>query len=82
VAEKFRMIATLSPDLPAGSYSATFFSHDASDHRWTYGLPLDAPIVINIEGPLLKSFYLTFKISYVLELLMQVLCLCKQNLNS
>ncbi|MFT5313375.1 MAG: hypothetical protein ACI8Z9_001865 [Paraglaciecola sp.] len=42
-------------------------------------LPVDTPLVIQAEDPLLKSFYLAFLIIYVLGLLMHVVWLRKHS---
>lgn len=83
LSEKLHVIGKLSPYLQAASYSATFLFHMIP--AITDGLmrlPVDAPIVTNIEDPLLKNFYLAFLITYVLGLLVQVLWLRKQSPNS
>jgi uncharacterized membrane protein len=72
VAEKMRMFGKGSPYIQAASYSATFLFHMIP--AITDGLmrlPVDAPIVTNLEDPLLRGFYLAFLIAYVAGLGLQ-----------
>ena len=80
LAEKFRVVGKLSPYLQAMSYSATFlFYMIPAITDGLMRLPVDAPIVTNIEDPLLKQFYLAFLVTYVVGFTLQVLWLRKQN---
>jgi len=80
IAAKTRIFGKLSPYLQATSYSATFLFHMIP--AITDGLmrlPVDAPIVTSIEDPLLKGFYLSFLLIYVVGLTLQFLSLRKMN---
>ena len=72
VAEKMRLFGKGSSYIQAASYSATFLFHMIP--AITDGLmrlPVDAPIVTNLEGPLLRGFYLAFLVTYVVGLGLQ-----------
>ena len=78
-AEKTLLFRKLSPYLQAASYSATLLFHMIP--AITDGLmrlPSDAPIVSNIEDPLLKQFYLAFVITYLIGLALQIVYLLKR----
>lgn len=80
LAAKTRIFGKFSSYLQAMSYSATFLFHMIP--AITDGLmrlPVEAPIVISIEDPLLKGFYLSFLIVYVVGLIWQFLSLRKMN---
>ena len=67
IAETTRLFGKLSRYLQAASYSATFLFHMIP--AITDGLmrlPVDSPVVTNIEDPLLRGFYLAFLIIYVI----------------
>jgi uncharacterized membrane protein len=73
VAEKTKIFGKFSPYLQAASYSGTLLFHMIP--AITDGLmrlPVEAPIVTNIEDPLLKSFYLAFLVTYLVGFLLQV----------
>ena len=79
-AETTTLFRGLSPYVQATTYSATFLFHMIP--AITDGLmrlPVDAPVVTNIEDPFLRSFYLAFLITYVVGLGLQLLWLRKQN---
>ncbi len=68
-AEKMRLFGRGSPYIQAASYSSTFLFHMIP--AITDGLmrlPVDAPVVTNLEDPLLRGFYLGFLITYVVGL--------------
>ena len=76
IAEKRMLFGKLSAYVQAICYSATFLFHMIP--AITDGLmrlPADAPIVTNIEDPLLKQFYLGFLITYVIGVVLQTLYL-------
>lgn len=80
VAETTKLFGRLSPYLQATAYSATFLFH--SIPAITDGLmrlPVDDPIVTNIEDPLLRGFYLAFLITYVVGLGLQIMWLRKNS---
>lgn len=80
VAAKTQLFGKFSAYLQAMSFSATFLFHMIP--AITDGLmrlPTDAPIVTNIEDPLLKSFYLAFLITYVVGFACQCWWLRKQS---
>ncbi len=82
VAETTKLFGGLSPYLQATAYSATFLFH--SIPAITDGLmrlPVDGPVVTNIEDPLLRGFYLAFLITYVVGLSLQILWLRKNGGN-
>jgi len=79
VAAKTNLFGKFSGYLQAMSYSATLLFHMIP--AITDGLmrlPVDAPIVTNIEDPLLKGFFLAFLVIYVLGLITQFISLRKQ----
>lgn len=79
VMEKYKLFGKFSSYLQAASYSATFLFHMIP--AITDGLmrlPVDGPIVTNIEDPLLKQFYLAFLITYIVGFLLQVMWLRKR----
>jgi hypothetical protein len=74
--EKYKLLGKFSPYLQAASYSATFLFHMIP--AITDGLmrlPVDSPIVTNIEDPLLKQFYLAFLITYLIGVSLQFIWL-------
>ena len=82
-AAKTNIFGKLSPYLQAVSYSATLLFHMIP--AITDGLmrlPTDAPIVTNIEDPLLKGFYLFFLVCYLVIVIWQILSIRKSNVAS
>jgi hypothetical protein len=80
LAEKTKILGRLSPYAQAMFYSATLLFHMIP--AITDGLmrlPVDNPVVTNIEDPLLKGFYLAFLVTYVIGFALQVLWLRKQD---
>jgi uncharacterized membrane protein len=78
IAEKTRTVGKLSRYLQAASYSATLLFHMIP--AITDGLmrlPSDAPIVTEIEDPLLLGFYMAFLAAYILGFGLQVIWLRK-----
>jgi len=83
IAAKTRLFGKFSLYFQAMSYSATFLFHMIP--AITDGLmrlPTDAPIVTNIEDPLLKGFYLSFLIVYVIGLSVQFFSIRKSHVAS
>jgi uncharacterized membrane protein len=81
--EKYKLLGKFSPYLQAVSYSATFLFHMIP--AITDGLmrlPVDGPIVTNIEDPLLKQFYLAFLITYLVGVSLQIVWLRGRNKQS
>jgi uncharacterized membrane protein len=79
LAEKKQLFGKLSPYLQALSFSATFLFHMIP--AITDGLmrlPTDAPIVTNIEDPLLSGFYLAFLVIYMVGVICQIVMLRKR----
>lgn len=79
IAEKTTILAKFSAYFQALCYSATLLFHMIP--AITDGLmrlPVDDPIVKNIEDPLLKGFYLAFLVTYVVGYIGQVLWLRKR----
>ena len=75
-AEKTGIFGKLSPYLQAVSFSATFLFHMIP--AITDGLmrlPVDSPIVTNIEDPLLRGFYLAFLVTYLVGVTVQLMWL-------
>ena len=80
IAYKTNILKGFSKYFQAISYSATLLFHMIP--AITDGLmrlPVDAPIVTNIEDPLLKQFYLAFLITYLVGITAQCIWLRKQN---
>ncbi len=78
---KTTLFGKFSLYLQAMSFSATFLFHMIP--AITDGLmrlPVDAPIVTNIEDPLLKGFYLSFLVIYLVGLVTQFLLIRKSKL--
>lgn len=78
VAAKTGVFGKFSPYIQAISYSATFLFHMVP--AITDGLmrlPVEAPIVTSIEDPLLKGFYLTFLVIYIVGVAIQIRLLRK-----
>jgi len=78
VAEKTGVFGGLSRYIQAASYSATLLFHMIP--AITDGLmrlPADAPFVTNIEDPLLRGFYLSFLVTYVVGVTLQFVWLRK-----
>ncbi|MFT7651179.1 MAG: hypothetical protein ACI9ON_002999 [Limisphaerales bacterium] len=78
-AEKTTVFGKLSPYLQAASYSATFLFHMIP--AITDGLrrlPVNDPIVTEVDDPLLRGFYLAFLIAYFVGYLVQVIYLRRQ----
>lgn len=79
IAAKTNILGKLSRYAQAMSYSALFLFHMIP--AITDGLmrlPADAPIVTNIEDPLLRGFYLAFLVTYLIGFGLQVMWLRKQ----
>ena len=79
IAEKTGVFGKLSQYLQATSYTGTFLFHMIP--AITDGLmrlPVDSPIVSDIEDPLLKGFYLAFFIVYIVVLITQIMSIRKQ----
>ena len=79
IAEKTAILKGFSAYFQALCYSATLLFHMIP--AITDGLmrlPVDDPIVKNIEDPLLKGFYLAFLVTYVVGYIGQVLWLRKR----
>ena len=79
IAEKTTIFGKLSPYLQAASFTGTFLFHMIP--AITDGLmrlPVNSPIVSDIEDPLLKGFYLAFLIIYIIVLSTQIMSLRKQ----
>jgi uncharacterized membrane protein len=73
IAAKTGLFGKFSKYIQAISYSATFLFHMIP--AITDGLmrlPTDAPIVTNIEDPLLRGFYLAFLVTYLVGLGLQI----------
>jgi len=73
VAEKTQWFGGSSPYIQAASYSATFLFHMIP--AITDGLmrlPADAPVVTDLADPLLRGFYLSFLVAYVVGLGLQM----------
>ena len=80
LAEKKRIVGGLSPYLQAASYSATFLFHMIP--AITDGLrrlPVNDPVVTEIDDPLLLGFYMAFALTYLVGLLLQVIWLRRSN---
>jgi uncharacterized membrane protein len=79
LAEKKQVFGKYSPYMQAISYSATFLFHMIP--AITDGLmrlPSDAPIVTNIEDPLLRGFYLAFLVTFLIGVICQIVMLRKR----
>lgn len=79
ITEKTTILAKFSAYFQALCYSATLLFHMIP--AITDGLmrlPVDDPIVKNIEDPLLKGFYLAFLVTYVVGYIAQVFWLRKR----
>lgn len=79
IAAKTSFLGKLSPYVQAMSYSGLFLFHMIP--AITDGLmrlPVDAPIVTDIEDPLLRGFYLAFLITYLVGFGFQVMWLRKR----
>jgi len=79
IAEKTGIFGKLSPYFQAASYTGTFLFHMIP--AITDGLmrlPVESPIVTDIEDPMLKGFYLAFLIIYIVVLTTQIITLRKQ----
>jgi len=77
---KTQLFGKFSPYLQAASYSATFLFHMIP--AITDGLmrlPVDGPVVTDIEDPLLKGFYLAFLVTYFVGYSLQCLWLRKNS---
>ena len=80
LAEKKRIVGGLSPYLQAASYSATFLFHMIP--AITDGLrrlPVNDPVVTEIDDPLLQGFYMAFALTYLVGLLLQAIWLRRSN---
>lgn len=72
-AEKTQLFGKLSSYIQAISYSGTILFHMIP--AITDGLmrlPVASPVVTNIEDPLLKGFYLTFLVIYLIGVGLQI----------
>ena len=72
-AEKTGIFGRMSRYLQAASYSATLLFHMIP--AITDGLmrlPTEAPIVTTLEDPLLRGFYLSFLVAYVVGFALQI----------
>jgi uncharacterized membrane protein len=73
VAEKMRLFGSLSRYIQAAAYSATLLFHMIP--AITDGLmrlPVESPLVTDLEDPLLRGFYLAFLITFVVGFGLQV----------
>ena len=80
VAEKTTVFAQFSPYMQAASYSATFLFH--SIPAITDGLrrlPLEDPVVQQVDDPLLLGFYGAFVVVYLIGFGLQALWISKQS---
>lgn len=80
VAEKSALFGSLASYLQAIAYTATLLFHMIP--AITDGLmrlPVDSPIVTNIEDPLLRVFYLAFLLTYVVGISLQIRWLRKRD---
>jgi len=80
IAATTNLFLSLSAYIQATSYSATLLFHMIP--AITDGLmrlPADAPIVTNIEDPLLKGFYMAFLIIYLIGVTKQFLIIKRRN---
>ena len=80
LAEKKQIVGGLSPYLQAASYSATFLFHMIP--AITDGLrrlPVNDPVVTEIDDPLLLGFYMAFALTYLVGLLLQAIWLRRSN---
>jgi len=80
LSEKYNLFGKLSKYFQTISYSATFLFHMIP--AITDGLmrlPVESPIVTSIEDPLLKGFYLSFLIIYLVGVTFQIIWLKKTN---
>lgn len=83
IAAKTNLFRGLSSYIQAMSFSGTFLFHMIP--AITDGLmrlPVDGPVVTSIEDPLLKQFYLSFLITYVVGFILQVIYLRKHGGNN
>jgi uncharacterized membrane protein len=79
LAEKKELFGKLSPYIQAISYSATFLFHIIpATTDGLMRLPTDAPIVTNIEDPLLRGFYLAFLVTFLIGVICQIVMLRKR----
>ena len=79
VAERTRIFGGFSAYFQAISYSATFLFHMIP--AITDGLmrlPVGDPIVTDIQDPLLRGFYLSFLVAYLVGVTVQVVVLRKR----
>jgi len=79
IAAKTGIFGKFSPYIQAMSFSGTFLFHMIP--AITDGLmrlPVSAPIVTDIQDPLLKGFYLAFLITYLIGFAWQVMWLRKR----
>ena len=79
IAAKTRVFGKFSPYIQATTYTGTFLFHMIP--AITDGLmrlPASAPIVTDVEDPLLKGFYLSFVVMYIVGLSLQILWLRKR----
>ena len=80
VAERTQLFGGFSGYLQAISYSATFLFHMIP--AITDGLmrlPVGDPVVTSIQDPLLRGFYLSFLVAYLVGATVQVLVLRKRS---
>ena len=79
IAVKTTIFGKLSDYIKAVSFTGTFLFHMIP--AITDGLmrlPVGSPIVSDIEDPLLKGFYLSFLVIYIIVVSMQIMILRKQ----
>jgi hypothetical protein len=80
LAEQKRIVGGLSPYLQAASYSATFLCHMIP--AITDGLrrlPVNDPVVTEIDDPLLQGFYMAFALTYLIGVIAQAIWLRRAN---
>ena len=79
VAERTQLFGGLAKYFQAIAYSATFLFHMIP--AITDGLmrlPVGDPIVTNIQDPLLRGFYLSFLVAYLVGVVIQIVVLRRQ----
>lgn len=79
LASKTQLLKGLTPYFQAMCFTATLLFHMIP--AITDGLmrlPVDNPVVSNIEDPLLRGFYLAFLVTYIVGFFMQVIWLRNQ----
>jgi uncharacterized membrane protein len=72
-AEKYKLFGNLSPYIQAVCFSGTLLFHMIpAITDGLFRLPVDAPIVNDIQDPLLLKFYICFLATYFLGVIMQI----------